>query len=94
VLASISGTLCRSEACEAKLDNDKAAVKVDRTQERYGRRDWDYISVSVARRLLASARTNHSGRPNTAPKYRLVLELSTAGLESFHERVTVVDWPE
>lgn len=43
VFASISGTLCRSEACEAKLDSESAAVSVCRTQERYGRRDWDYF---------------------------------------------------
>jgi len=42
VFASISGTLCRSEACEAKFDNERAAVSVDRTQDRYGRRDCDY----------------------------------------------------
>lgn len=41
VLASISGTLCRSEAWEAKLERESAAVRVERTQDRYGRRDWD-----------------------------------------------------
>lgn len=30
--ASISGTLCLSDACEAKLDSDRAAVREDRTQ--------------------------------------------------------------
>lgn len=29
--ASISGTLCRSEACEAKLDRESAAVSEVRT---------------------------------------------------------------
>lgn len=42
VAASISGTLCRSEACDAKFDSDSAAVSVDRTAERYGRSDCDY----------------------------------------------------
>jgi len=37
--ASTSGTLCRSEACEAKLERDRAAVRVERTQDRYGRSD-------------------------------------------------------
>jgi hypothetical protein len=39
--ASISGTLCRSEACEAKLESERAAVREERTHCRYGRRDWD-----------------------------------------------------
>lgn len=39
VRASISGTLCRSLACEAKLESDRAAVRVLRTQERYGLSD-------------------------------------------------------
>ena len=29
--ASISGTLCRSEVCEAKFDRDSAAVRDERT---------------------------------------------------------------
>jgi hypothetical protein len=37
--ASISGTLCLSDACEAKFDNDKAAVSDDRTHWRYGLKD-------------------------------------------------------
>lgn len=41
--ASISGTLCRSDAWEAKFERERAAVRVDRTQERYGRRDWDIL---------------------------------------------------
>ena len=45
VLASISGTLCRSEACEAKLERESAAVRVCRTQERYGRRDCDCVRL-------------------------------------------------
>ena len=40
--ASISGTLCRSEVCEAKLERDRAAVRDDRTHWRYGRSDCDY----------------------------------------------------
>jgi hypothetical protein len=48
VRASISGTLCRSLACEAKLDSDRAAVRVLRTQERYGLSDWDWRGVSGA----------------------------------------------
>lgn len=39
--ASISGTLCRSDACDAKLERDRAAVREDRTHWRYGRSDWD-----------------------------------------------------
>ena len=39
VAASISGTLWRSEACEAKLVNERAAVSDDRTHCKYGRRD-------------------------------------------------------
>lgn len=42
VCASISGTLCRSDVCDAKLDRQRAAVKEDRTHCRYGRKDWDY----------------------------------------------------
>lgn len=34
VFASISGTLCLSLACEAKLERERAAVRVLRTQER------------------------------------------------------------
>ena len=37
--ASISGTLWRSEVWEAKFERDRAAVREDRTQRRYGRRD-------------------------------------------------------
>lgn len=39
--ASISGTLCRSDACDAKLDRVRAAVSDERTHCRYGRSDWD-----------------------------------------------------
>ena len=42
VWASISGTLCRSVACDAKFDRLRAAVRELRTQRRYGRRDCDY----------------------------------------------------
>jgi hypothetical protein len=52
VRASISGTLCRSLACEAKLERERAAVKVLRTQERYGLSDWDWRGVSGALRSL------------------------------------------
>lgn len=38
-LASISATLCRSAVCEAKFDRERAAVRDDRTQRRYGRSD-------------------------------------------------------
>lgn len=41
VWASISGTLWRSDAWEAKLDSDMAAVNDDRTHCRYGRSDCD-----------------------------------------------------
>jgi hypothetical protein len=34
VFASISGTLCLSLACDAKLESERAAVRVLRTQER------------------------------------------------------------
>lgn len=43
VAASISGTLCRSEAWDAKLVRDSAAVKDERTHCRYGRSDWDWL---------------------------------------------------
>ena len=39
VAASISGTLCRSEICDAKFDRDSAAVSEDLTHCRYGLRD-------------------------------------------------------
>lgn len=39
--ASISGTLCLSAVCDAKFDNERAAVSEDRTHCRYGLRDWD-----------------------------------------------------
>ena len=45
--ASISGTLCLSDACEAKSERESAAVSVERTQERYGRSDWDMALDSV-----------------------------------------------
>ena len=41
VTASISGTLCRSEAWEAKFDKERAAVRDDLTHCRYGRSDCD-----------------------------------------------------
>ena len=37
--ASISGTLWRSDVCEAKFERASAAVKEDRTHWRYGRSD-------------------------------------------------------
>ena len=37
--ASISGTLWRSDVCEAKFESERAAVSEERTQRRYGRRD-------------------------------------------------------
>jgi hypothetical protein len=37
--ASISGTLCLSEVCEAKLERERAAVSDERTHWRYGRSD-------------------------------------------------------
>lgn len=43
VVASISGTLCRSDAWEAKLDSDRAAVRDERTHCRYGLRDCDSL---------------------------------------------------
>ena len=39
--ASISGTLCLSDVCDAKFEMASAAVSDDRTHWRYGRRDWD-----------------------------------------------------
>ena len=39
--ASISGTLCRSTVCDAKLSSVNAAVRVERTHERYGRSVFD-----------------------------------------------------
>jgi len=50
VRASISGTLCRSLACDAKFERERAAVRVLRTQERYGLSDWDWRGVSGAMR--------------------------------------------
>ena len=44
--ASISGTLCRSEVWDAKLESDKAAVNEERTHKRYGRRDCDCEHVN------------------------------------------------
>ena len=43
--ASISGTLCRSAVCEAKLLREMAAVREERTHFRYGRSDWDYLTA-------------------------------------------------
>lgn len=40
--ASISGTLCRSDAWDAKLDSASAAVSDDRTHCRYGLSDCDW----------------------------------------------------
>lgn len=37
--ASTSGTLCLSDACEAKFERESAAVSEDRTAWRYGRSD-------------------------------------------------------
>lgn len=39
--ASISGTLCRSEVCDAKFARERAAVRDDRTHCKYGRSDCD-----------------------------------------------------
>lgn len=39
VTASISGTLWRSDACEAKFERLRAAVSDERTHWRYGRSD-------------------------------------------------------
>jgi hypothetical protein len=41
--------LCRSEACEAKLDSEMAAVSEVRTHCKYGRRDCDCNSQYSAR---------------------------------------------
>lgn len=49
VAASISGTLCLSEAWEAKFDKERAAVSDERTHCRYGRSDCDYVSISFVR---------------------------------------------
>lgn len=48
VCASISGTLWRSDACEAKLESESAAVSEERTHWRYGRRDCDYREASAS----------------------------------------------
>lgn len=42
VCASISGTLWRSAVWDAKLERQRAAVRLLRTAWRYGRRDWDW----------------------------------------------------
>ena len=39
VWASISGTLCRSEVCDAKFERQRAEVREERTHWRYGRSD-------------------------------------------------------
>lgn len=39
VAASISGTLCLSAVCDAKLESERAAVSEDLTHCRYGLRD-------------------------------------------------------
>lgn len=41
VWASISGTLCRSEVWDAKLDRQRADVRDALTHWRYGRSDCD-----------------------------------------------------
>jgi hypothetical protein len=58
--ASISGTLCLSEACDAKLDRERAAVSDDRTHWRYGRRDWDCSCQQAAVSLPLLVRTYHA----------------------------------
>jgi len=58
--ASISGTLCLSDVCEAKLDRERAAVREDRTHWRYGRRDWDCIP-SQAVIFSTLEETDHGG---------------------------------
>ena len=57
--ASISGTLCRSEACEAKLERERAAVSDERTHWRYGRRDWDCRHQQAAVLLPRPVRKYH-----------------------------------
>lgn len=49
VWASISGTLCRSDVCDAKFDRHKADVREDRTHWRYGRSDWDCNVLVIVR---------------------------------------------
>lgn len=44
--ASISGTLWRSDAWDAKLARDNAAVREARTHCKYGRSDWDYRALA------------------------------------------------
>ena len=55
--ASISGTLCRSEVCEAKLQTASAAARDDRTHCKYGRSDCDYSLVRQTRLGLMIWRT-------------------------------------
>lgn len=58
--ASISGTLCLSEACEAKLESERAAVSDERTHWRYGRSDWDCRRQRVALLLTLAVREYHA----------------------------------
>lgn len=60
--ASISGTLCRSDVCEAKLVKDKAAVSEERTHCRYGRKDWDWVLVNGLHWADDRGRAYHGGR--------------------------------
>lgn len=57
--ASISGTLCLSEACDAKLARESAAESDERTHWRYGRRDWDCMHQQAAALLPHSVRKYH-----------------------------------
>lgn len=57
--ASISGTLCLSEACDAKLARERAAVSDERTHWRYGRRDWDCRRQQAALSLPLLVRKYH-----------------------------------
>lgn len=55
--ASISGTLCRSDVCEAKSERERAAVREERTHCRYGLRDCDYGNLSEGRKKAKSTLT-------------------------------------
>lgn len=59
VWASISGTLCRSEVCDAKFESVRAEVREERTAWRYGRSDWDCVLLVGISGHLNEEFTNH-----------------------------------
>lgn len=66
--ASISGTLCRSDAWDAKSESESAAVSVERTHERYGRSDWDML-VDVLRGSRMALLLSHLGERRCVARF-------------------------